>query len=291
MPGSTVFLRSFYHVPSEEVDRAFITVLRAGHLRAASDYKVERRVCGGDDLLFCLRGQGHLRIQGDEFVVGPGQVGWIKGAQCHAHWADPSVPWELLWLRLNGALLPAIADLLHVNREPVFTPPKPADAERIFRRILRRFSLPNPVLDALLFADVTALFVDLCRSPRCNLGPTNTSSVEWPPGIARVIEQLRLYYYRHWSVDELADLAGCSTVHFFRSFRKATGISPMQYLLRQRMNHAQRRLAESKDSVKQIAEQVGYLDQFHFSREFKRCTGLAPKPFRAREVGGLETER
>ena len=41
-----------------------------------------------------------------------------------------------------------------------------------------------------------------------------------------------------------------------------------------RITEAKRRLVESDDSVKEIAEQIGYSDQFHFSRDFK----LADRP-------------
>ena len=285
MLDSTIFLRSYYHVPSEEAASTFITVLRAGHLKAAPDYRIERRVCAGNDLLFCLRGEGHIRTRAGEFLVGPGQLGWIEGAHPHVHWAERSDPWELLWVRLDGGPLPAIAHRLRADSEPVFTLPGAAEAERIFRRILRRFLLPDPVLDALMFANATALLVCLFRAPRRDVSSTHASAADWPFGITRAIEQLSLYYYRHWTVAELTRLAGTSAVQFFRAFRKATGMSPIQYLYRQRMNHAQRRLCESDDSVKEIADQVGYLDQFHFSREFKRWTGLSPKSFRAREHG------
>ena len=49
------------------------------------------------------------------------------------------------------------------------------------------------------------------------------------------------------------------------------------------MTQAKRRLVESDDSVKEIAEQIGYSDQFHFSRDFKRSTGLPPSSWRQRE--------
>lgn len=285
MVDSTVFLRSHYHVPEEHAQGVFISVLRAGHIKAAPDYRIERRVCAGDDILFCLRGQGHIRIHGREYHVGPGQLGWIGGAHPHAHWAEPSHPWELLWLRLDGVLLPAVARLLRVDNQPVFTLPKPAEAECILRRILRRFLRPNPVLDAVLNADVAALLACLFLARRRDVGLMYASAADRPSGINRAIEQLSVYYYRQWAVDDAARIAGLGAVQFFRSFRKATGMTPMQYLRRQRMNIAQRRLVETSDSVKEIAEQVGYLDRFHFSREFKRWTGLSPKSFRARELG------
>ena len=53
--------------------------------------------------------------------------------------------------------------------------------------------------------------------------------------------------------------------------------------MRERMSQTKRRLVEGEDSIKQIAEQVGYSDQFHFSRDFKRSTGIPPTEYRRRE--------
>ena len=96
---------------------------------------------------------------------------------------------------------------------------------------------------------------------------------------------MSLYYYRRWQVKQLARDASMSVPHFFRCFRKVTGSTPISFLRRERINQAKRRLTESADSMKQIAEQVGYSDQFYFSRDFKRLTGVSPSEFRKREGG------
>jgi len=87
---------------------------------------------------------------------------------------------------------------------------------------------------------------------------------------------MALYPHRPWRVHDLATLSGMSEAHFFRRFRRATGSSPIDFLRRERINHARCRLLQSNDLVKEIAEQVGYNDPFFFSRDFKRYTGLAP---------------
>ena len=57
-----------------------------------------------------------------------------------------------------------------------------------------------------------------------------------------------------------------------------------EYAIRAFVNLAQ--VPEGKYAmVKQIAEQVGYSDQFYFSRDFKRLTGVSPSEFRKREGG------
>ncbi len=95
---------------------------------------------------------------------------------------------------------------------------------------------------------------------------------------------MTLYPDRHWRVKDLARLSGLSEPHFYRRFRQVTGSSPIDWLRRERINHARRRLLQSNDPIKQVAEQVGYNDAFFFSRDFKRYTGLAPSEYRRQHV-------
>src|SRR5258708_32555350 len=85
-------------------------------------------------------------------------------------------------------------------------------------------------------------------------------------------------------VKGLPRLRGLSEPDFDRRFRQVTGSSPIDWLRRERINHARRRLLQSNDPIKQVAEQVGYNDAFFFSRDFKRYTGLAPSEYRRQHV-------
>jgi AraC family transcriptional regulator of arabinose operon len=82
----------------------------------------------------------------------------------------------------------------------------------------------------------------------------------------------------------LSHAVGKSEPHFYRKFKQATGSTPIDWLRRERINHARRRLLESGDPIKQISEQVGYNDPFFFSRDFKRYTGVAPKDYRSQHI-------
>ncbi len=85
-------------------------------------------------------------------------------------------------------------------------------------------------------------------------------------------------------LDALAALSGVSSSHFNRLFKRSFGTSPIDWLRRERVSQAKRRLVESTETIKQIAEQVGYADRFFFSKDFKRYTGSTPGEFRARET-------
>jgi len=65
-------------------------------------------------------------------------------------------------------------------------------------------------------------------------------------------------------------------------FKKDTGLSPIRYLKRLRMNSAAKLLQSSFLSIKEIASQAGFGDSSHFVRDFRTHYGLTPTEFRTR---------
>lgn len=65
-----------------------------------------------------------------------------------------------------------------------------------------------------------------------------------------------------------------------RAFKSFLGISPKQYLDKQRMNKALELLTEDELSVNQIAYACGYTDEKYFSRVFKKTYGYPPSQLR-----------
>lgn len=68
--------------------------------------------------------------------------------------------------------------------------------------------------------------------------------------------------------------------HFLRVFRKVTGVSPHQFLLRMRLHAAARRLRQSSESVTEIAYSVGFEDLSNFVRTFRAEFGTPPSRYR-----------
>ncbi|MBZ0089812.1 MAG: helix-turn-helix domain-containing protein [Thermoanaerobaculia bacterium] len=69
---------------------------------------------------------------------------------------------------------------------------------------------------------------------------------------------------------------------FKRRFKDATGVAPIAYVQRLRIEHAKRRLERTDTPVETISFQVGYEDPAFFRRLFKRTTDLAPGAYRKR---------
>ena len=69
---------------------------------------------------------------------------------------------------------------------------------------------------------------------------------------------------------------------FKRRFKHATGIAPLAYVQRLRIEDAKRRLERTEVPIDEISWQVGYEDPAFFRRLFKRTTGMAPGAYRKR---------
>lgn len=84
------------------------------------------------------------------------------------------------------------------------------------------------------------------------------------------------------SVEAMSAEAGLETRTFLRRFQKATGVRPTEYVQDLRVALAREKLEFSRDSVEQIAWDVGYKDPAAFRRVFQRITGLGVGAYRER---------
>ena len=83
-------------------------------------------------------------------------------------------------------------------------------------------------------------------------------------------------YMHPVSISALAGELNLDRSYFSTLFRQQTGLSPQQYLLRCRMEHARELLCSHGFTPGEAALAVGYPDIFAFSRMFKRYYGFSP---------------
>jgi len=91
--------------------------------------------------------------------------------------------------------------------------------------------------------------------------------------------------HRQIDLDAAAAQAELSPFHFLRLFSGVLGVTPHQYLLRSRLRHAARLLADDERPVTDVAYDVGFGDLSNFVRTFHRAAGVSPRKFRAASRG------
>jgi AraC-like DNA-binding protein len=269
---ATRFLISLYSTANPVHQDVFYTVPRAGHMIGGADHRIRREHFPGHELIYCLRGKGYVRVEGVRHWVGAGEMAWINCHHPHEHGAVPDDPWEVLWIRVEGPRLEQMCTMLSANVNPVFPL---ADPSPTYLEIFGLLRSDAPESAPLLHAAVAALLAQVCCA-------RHRADADVPAPLRKAVERMKLFYFENHAVDGLAALAGMSPSHFSRAFKAAFGTSPIDWLRRERISQAKRRLGDTKDSVQWIAQSVGYRDRFFFSKDFKKLTGLTPSEFRTR---------
>src|SRR5258706_334568 len=97
------------------------------------------------------------------------------------------------------------------------------------------------------------------------------------PALRHVLVYIHDHLDQQLTLAELSFLAGMSTYHFARTFKRVTGVAPHHYVLNARIERAKSLLLRGNLSIAEVAQKVGFFDQSHFTRYFKRLVGITPQ--------------
>jgi AraC family transcriptional regulator len=107
--------------------------------------------------------------------------------------------------------------------------------------------------------------------------------------MARVTENVRAIQRNpgaRWALSDLARHAEQSPFRYLRTFRRVTGVTPHQFILRTRLRDAASRLLAHDTNVIDIALESGFGDLSNFNRAFRLECGLSPRAYRRQFARG-----
>lgn len=159
---------------------------------------------------------------------------------------------------------------LHIGPESLFK------AETMLRQMEAESSAAAPGFDLVLLARALEIFVFLSREYGKEKTPTARSLFR----LGEVISRLENEYLRRWTVAELSRVAAMAPSTLLPVFRKATGRSPIEYLIEVRLSKGAELLLKTDDPVSEIAAACGFADSNYFSRCFRRRYNCSPREYR-----------
>ncbi|NQF15638.1 AraC family transcriptional regulator [Brevibacillus sp. HB1.3] len=110
-----------------------------------------------------------------------------------------------------------------------------------------------------------------------NLSPTHLPNKS--KEVENSIRYIQQNYQENMTVKQLAQLANVPSWQYTLLFRQLTGKKPLEYLTALRIYQAKKLLKSSNDSLRDIASQVGFTDEYYFNRRFRKTTGYTPRQY------------
>jgi len=256
-----------------------IRVTDAGFFPKAIRHFVQRNQGAPAELLIvCIAGSGRVRMNGgDALLIKPGDVVWLPALVPHCYESDPADPWTIEWVHFEGDEVAAWREKIFGQETgPLCRLPVDRAGELALDRL--HAILENGYSELNLIEAATALRFSLGVLARRRQQAGATWSAQ--SRVAASVEHLRSSWMHLHRLDEIAAQAGVSPSHYSTLFRKQTGFSPLDFILRQRVQHAASLLATTTDSIAAIASAVGYEDAYYFSRCFHKVMGCSPRAYR-----------
>ncbi len=162
------------------------------------------------------------------------------------------------------------ASRLHLKRVPL------ARVEQLAEEMERECEQAEPGHEVALRAKLLELMVYLSRA----YTSTDTTEAHALLRVGHVIGALENDFSKDWKLDNLLLIAHMSRSNLMRVFRKATGQTPIEYLVRLRIQRAMEMLRNTDLAITEIAMEVGFNDSNYFTRQFRRVVGTTPRDFR-----------
>lgn len=239
-----------------------------------------------EDTYLLLRIDGgavRVACRGRAFTAGAGDCLFLHLEQPYTLRQEGEAPLQVLLLRCSGYLCATYHRLLFGGSdEPAAVRPGVA-IDAPLDKIRYYMQYPTNRNHVLMVDGLLQIFTELYLA---SLGgaerDSETSHQKW---FVETVAYIEAHHTRDIPVRELAGRLDMSESRFYRLFKEYTGCSPHQYLIRVRLQHAQKLLLTTREQVKYVAYTAGFTCVNHFIRYFRRETGCTPADYRALHAG------
>ena len=232
---------------------------------------------GIDDFVY-LPGETVLAPAGTKMSIDFPDAGMNKPTQCIALTLDGNCVNDAI--NYLNTKFPRISDGWHFNYQQFHIKNNLALADVINKlvAICRETNVTKDILADLTLKELIVRLVQLQALDESKAKAISNSNDPFSFVIRYITDNL----HDKLDVDLLSRKACMSRPSFFRLFKREYGISPVQYIIRERLKKARNLLQNTTQSIREISLETGFEDPNHFIRIFKQNEGITPGIYRNR---------
>lgn len=148
----------------------------------------------------------------------------------------------------------------------------------LFHKLYQEWNVNDEHRNILLKSYVTQILIILCRHHQVHDLNAKKESRTLKK-IKHSISYIKKNFRKNLSLEDMAEEAGLSKFHYCREFKKATDLTPVEFINRTRCEFAKNLLELKKYSISEISELSGFSTPAHFSKTFRNFFGSYPSEF------------
>lgn len=247
--------------------------------RAAYHYRERRNGCTDNILIYCLRGKGWYTVKNKRFEVGVNEFILLPATKEFLRYgADEKDPWTIYWVHFSGRDMDTFNRCFGIGlfdgpHQIAFNEEGLQLWDTMYQSLEMGYSKENLCITNLCLYNFVSTFL----FPGKHLNEKKQDARDL---INETILYMRSELGNKLTVKDMAIKNNLSASHFSSLFRKATGMSPMDYFIHLKLQRACHLLYSSDLKIKNVAIAMGYDDPYYFSRLFKKYMKVSPDKYR-----------
>jgi AraC-like DNA-binding protein len=260
----TTFLHSLY-------------VTHIGYFPKASfHYRERKKGCDDYILLYSLGGKGYIENNAGKMELSANQFIIIPPHLFHRYQADLNNPWTLYWVHFSSDKLKEFNTDFKAER--FYTPTDLRFNQKIIDVWIQMFA---SLAEGYSMINISYANLCLYRFLSFFLFPNKKFALEEEDDrLDQSISFMKENIGNRLTADDLANRFQYSSSHYTAIFKQKTGMSPIDYFIRMKIQFACQLLTQTGLKIKEVADRVGYDDPYYFSRLFKQLMGQSPKEYK-----------
>lgn len=264
---------------ADEDSLPFFKLLSCGTLKTQFPWSFDIRTLDCFLFLYTKKGRGKLLLNGQIYSLDTGNFILLDCSQ-RFRMDIAREPWEYVIAFFDGNPLPHYRRLFPIDRICSMQISPFSDLSMGMDRLCAQFPAVN-LSGTLMISDLLNHMTTIClSSPLKEEG----HSLRTPAYIEKMQTLFDQQFQNTYTLDDLEKLLGVSKYKLCREFGAAYGISPLQYLNRQRIEAAKHLLLTTNHRIHVIGSMVGIENTNHFIFLFKKYTGNTPLEYKQRMV-------
>lgn len=238
------------------------------------------------EMLFIREGSGRIEVSGHEYPVGPNTLMFFSNLEEHVTKIEKR-PFRRYFVKLdpdqlNCQLSSPWQLSIFKNRPEGFLPYAKVDRyadeiDALFQMLLKEEERKEEYADEMVLSIVRQILI---LTYRCEPSRFAVYNREEQLSCAQMQRWIETHFTEDIQIKDITENFFISSSHFSRTFKKATGYTPKQYMMLNRITYAKELLVHSDLSVGEIAHRSGFMDESNFIRYFKREMGTTPNKYR-----------
>jgi len=224
------------------------------------------------------------------FSLEKGQAFLIYPEEVTVYEADANEPWSYVWVGFHGYRSDEFLEKMGFSKDNPVVSLKQVEKEKDCIMDMLKATRLNSMDELRRISELFQLFAYMMEDNENYVGKENHDY----PSTAYVkyaMDYMKLHIKEKIKIDELADFIGISRSHLTNSFKKECKMSPQEYLIQLRMEHAAYQLKHSSKPIHLVAEESGYEDSLSFSKIFKQRYKISPKGYRDSSIEVIELNK